>query len=337
VTVSADLIGQARSGDEDAFRALTDPHHRELLVHCYRMLGSRQDAEDALQETLLSAWRGLGEFEGRASVRTWLYRIATNICLNAMRATRRRPVKAWDVPGVVPPEPTQLGETSWLAPFPESLVERVTELPVGPQARYEQTESISLTFVAALQTLPPQQLAVLVLRDVMGFRAKEVAEMLDTTVSSVNSSLNRARSKLERRRPALRSGPQPLAGGSDIEAELAARFVRAYESADVSALVDLFTDDVFLSMPPLPLEYVGREAAQRFFELLLVPGRRYSLVATRANGGPAFGAYLVGPDGGRRASGLFVAELAGERIRALTRFETGELAAFGLPMTLPDS
>ena len=332
--MATDLITRARSGDENAFGELTEPYHRELQVHCYRMLGSVQDAEDAVQETLLAAWRGLAEFGDRGSLRTWLYRIATNTCLNAIRTTRRRPVKAWDIPGVVPPEPTRFGEISWLGPFPDALLDRAADSPVGPEARYEQSESISLTFVTALQTLAPQQLAVLVLRDVMGFQAAEVAEMLETTVSSVNSSLNRARSNLKRQRPALKSADQQLRG-SEVEESLAARFVRAYESADVAALVELFTDDIFLSMPPLPFEYVGREAATRFFALLLHPDRRYSLVPTRANGGPAFGAYVVGPDGVRRATGVFVAELAGERIRALTRFESTELAWFGLPLALP--
>lgn len=333
-----DLLTRARSGDGDAFQALTEPHHHELEVHCYRMLGSMQDAEDAVQETLLAAWRGLADFGGRASIRTWLYRIATNTCLNALRTTRRRPVKAWDIAGVEPPEPTRLGETSWLGPFPDSLLDRAADVPVGPEARYEQSESISLTFVAALQTLAPQQLAVLVLRDVMGFRAAEVAEMLATTVSSVNSSLNRARANLDRHRSALASAERRRGVGSEVEESLAARFVEAYESADVPALVELFTDDVFLSMPPLPLEYVGRDSAERFFALLFHPGRRYSLVPTHANGGPAFGAYVVNPDGVRRATGLFVAELAdgrSGRIRALTRFESTELAWFGLPLTLP--
>ena len=207
---STDLITRARDGDGDAFRALTEPHRRELHAHCYRMLGSVQDAEDAVQETLLSAWRGLAGFGEHASMRTWLYRIATNTCLNAIRATRRRPAKAWDIPGVVPPEPTRLGEVPWLGPFPDSLLEGAPAVPAGPEGRYEQAESIALAFVTALQALAPRQLAVLVLRDVMGFRSSEVADMLDTTVASVNSSLNRARSNLRARRPhSLDTAPAP--------------------------------------------------------------------------------------------------------------------------------
>src|SRR5205823_1670550 len=177
--VTADLISRARAGDGTAFGVLTEPYRRELQVHCYRMLGSLADAEDALQDTLLAAWQGIGGFEGRSSLRTWLYRIATNRCLNARRSASRRPARAWDIPGVEPPEPTRLGEVVWLEPFPDALVDGAIDLPLGPEARYEQTESISLAFVTALQVLPPRQLAVLILRDVLGFHASEVAGMLD--------------------------------------------------------------------------------------------------------------------------------------------------------------
>ena len=331
---ASDLISRARAGDGEAFRALTEPHRRELHVHCYRMLGSVQDAEDALQDTLMAAWQGLQSFGEQASIRTWLYRIATNKCLNAVRAARRRPAKAWDIPGVQPPEPTRLGETSWLGPYPDSLLDGALDVPVGPEARYEQTESISLAFIAALQALPPRQLAVLILRDVLGFHAGEVADMLDTTVPSVNSALTRARTNLHQQREQLRQQPSP-ATGSPAEDAIVARFVSAYESADIAALVELFTDDVFMSMPPMPLEYEGRDLAARFFELLLIPTRRYSLIPTRANGQPAFGAYVLAADGTRRATGLFTVTLAGDRIHAMTRFETSEFAWFGLPLSLP--
>ena len=187
--VPADLISRARAGDGNAFRELTEPHRRELQVHCYRMLGSLQDAEDALQDTLLAAWQGFGGFEGRATLRTWLYRIATNQCLNARRSASRRPAREWDVPNVEPPEPIRLGEVVWLQPFPDALLDGATDVPLGPEARYEQTESTSLAFVTALQVLPPRQLAVLILRDVIGFHANEVADMVDSTVDSVNSAL----------------------------------------------------------------------------------------------------------------------------------------------------
>src|SRR5215472_5219913 len=282
-----DLISRARSGDGDAFRALTEPHRRELQVHCYRMLGGLQDAEDAVQDTLLAAWQGLGGFEGRASLRTWLYRIATNRCLNALRSASRRPAKAWDIPGVEPPEPTRLGEVPWLEPYPDTLLEGAMEVPLGPEARYERTESISLAFVKALQLLPHRQLAVLVLRDVLGFQAVEVAAMLDSTVESVNSLLKRARAGLQEQ-------PSPGAGAmrsTDQASEdaIVAKFVSAYESADVAALVALLTDDVFMAMPPMPLEYVGRELVARFISLLFGAGRQYQLKRTRANGQPALG------------------------------------------------
>src|SRR5258705_8460693 len=214
VDVAADLISRARAGDGIAFRELTEPHRRELQVHCYQMLGSFQDAEDALQDTLLAAWQGFGGFEGRASIRTWLYRIATNRCLNARRSASRRPAKEWDVPNVVPPEPTRLGEVVWLEPFPDALLEGAIDAPLGPEARYEQTESISLAFVTALQVLPPRQVAVLILRDVLGFHANEVADMLDSTVESVKSALKRARVSLQHRRPMTDDREPPPASDS---------------------------------------------------------------------------------------------------------------------------
>jgi RNA polymerase sigma-70 factor (TIGR02960 family) len=231
--VRSDLISKARAGDGDAFRELTEPHRRELQVHCYRMLGSFQDAEDALQDTLLAAWKGIGGFiEERASLRTWLYRIATNRCLNALRSASRRPAKEWDVPRVEPPEPTRLGEVFWLEPYPDTLLEDALGGPPGPEAHYEQTEAISLAFVTGLQVLPPRQLAVLVLRDVLGFHASEVADMLDTTVDSVSSALKRARASLRRRPPAAGRQPPPVSG-SPAEVAIVAEFVRAWESADM--------------------------------------------------------------------------------------------------------
>ena len=333
--VTAGLIARAQAGDSDAFREVTEPYVRELRVHCYRMLGSFQDAEDALQDTLLSAWQGLGGFEGRASLRTWLYRIATNRCLNARRSASRRLAKEWDIPGVQPPEPTRLGEVVWLQPFPGALLEGAVGGPLGPEARYEQTESISLAFVTALQVLPPRQLAVLILRDVLGFGAGEVAGLLDSTVTSVTSALKRARASLQRQWPPAGGREPPPAAGSPAEEALVARFVRAYESADLGALVALLTDDVFMSMPPMPLEYEGRDVVARFCTGIFREGRRFDLVPARANGQPAFGAYLCAPDGVRHGTGLIVVGLSGDRICALTRFENHVLPWFGLPRTLP--
>jgi RNA polymerase sigma-70 factor (TIGR02960 family) len=323
-------MSRARAGDGDAFRELTEPYRRELRVHCYRMLGSFQDAEDLLQDTLLAAWQGFGGFEGRASLRTWLYRIATNRCLNALRSASRRPAKEWDVPEVEPPEPTRLGEVVWLEPYPDVLLEGGIDVPLGPEARYEQAESISLAFVTALQVLPPRQVAVLVLRDVLGFHANEVADMLDSTVESVNSALKRARASLQRRLPATADREPPAS-----EDAIVARFVRAWESADVDALVALLTDDVFVSMPPMPFEYEGRDVVSRFCASLFGAGRRFDLVRTRANGQPAFGAYLRAPTGIRHGIGLYVLTLTGDRICAMTRFDNSVLPWFGLPRSLP--
>jgi RNA polymerase sigma-70 factor (TIGR02960 family) len=328
------LITRARAGDGDAFGELTEPYRRELQVHCYRMLGSFQDAEDALQDTLLAAWQGLAGFEGRSSLRTWLYRIATNRCLNARRAASRRPAKEWDVPGTEPPEPTRLGEVVWLEPYPDALLANAIDVLPGPEARYEQTESISLAFMAALQVLPPRQVAVLILRDVLGFRAREVAEMLDSTVESVNSALKRARARLQPKLPPA-DGRQPApAPDSKPEEAVVAKFADAYESADLGALVALLTDDVFISMPPMPFEYEGRDAVSRFFAAIFGSGRRFDLVRTRANRQPAVGAYVRAPDGTSHGAGLFVLTLTGDRICAMTRFENTVLPSFGLPRSL---
>ncbi|KUM27618.1 RNA polymerase subunit sigma-70 [Mesorhizobium loti] len=335
MTSMADLIEKARAGDDEAFRELIAPHRRELQLHCYRMLGSFQDAEDALQDTLLSAWQGFHGFEGRASLRTWLYRIATNRCLNARRTASRRPAKAWDIPGVEPPQPTGLGEVVWLEPFPDSLLDGAFDAPPGPDALYERTESISLAFVTAMQVLPPRQLAVLILRDVLGFSAREVAEMLDSTVESANSLLKRARAGLKRRPPPPAGRePAPVAHSAQ-ERAIVAKFVGAYQAADLDTLVTLLTDDVFISMPPMPLEYQGRDLVVRFCAGIFGAGRRFDLVATRANGQPAFGAYLRGSDGISHGIGLIVLTLSGDRICAMTRFENSVLPWFDLPRTFP--
>ncbi len=332
----AELMARARARDGEAFRALTEPHRRELQLHCYRMLGTLQDAEDALQDTLLAAWQGLDGFEGRASIRTWLYRIATNRCLDALRTASRRPAKEWDVPGFDPPAPTSLGEVVWLEPYPDALLDDAMGVPLGPEARYEQSESISLAFVTALQALPPRQLAVLVLRDVLGFPAKEVADMLDSTVESVTSALKRARARLQPRlQPSVDDRAPAPAVDSPSEQALVAAFVRAYESADLAAIVDMLTDDVFMSMPPMPHEYEGRDVVAKFCAGLFRPGRTIDLVPTRANGQPAFGAYLRTPSGIRHGTGLFVLTLREGSICAMTRFETSVYPWFGLPHSLP--
>jgi RNA polymerase sigma-70 factor (TIGR02960 family) len=331
-----DLMSRAQAGDSEAFRALTEPHRRELQVHCYRMLGSLQDAEDALQDTMLATWRGLERFDGRASLRTWLYRIATNRCLDMLRSARRRPPKQWDIPGIEPPEPTRLGEVHWLEPYPDALLDSAISVPLGPEARYEQSESISLAFVTALQILPPRQLAVLILRDVLGFHTNEAAEMLDTTVESVKSALKRARAGMQGHLPGTTAREQPPASDSPAEDAIVAKFVSAYESADIDALVALLTDDVFMSMPPMLLEYQGRDSVARFCAFIFGSVRSFELVPTRANGQPAFGVYRRTPTS-IDAAGLFVLTLTGDRISAMTRFESTVFPPFSLPQSLPSA
>jgi RNA polymerase sigma-70 factor (ECF subfamily) len=334
--MTADLLSRARAGDGEAFRKLTEFHRRELLVHCYRMLGSFADAEDAVQEAMLAAWQGMSGFdEERASLRTWLYKVATNRCLNARRAASRRPAKEWDMSQFEPHVPTPRDEPVWLQPFPDTVLGGAVDEPPGPEARYERTEAISLAFVTALQLLPPRQVAVLILRDVLGFRASEVAGMLEVTVESANSALKRARASLQRRQEATAGHQPPPAAGSAAEDAIVARFVRAWESADVDALVALLTDDVFIAMPPEPFGYEGRDNVARYCARLFAAGRSFDLVPTRANSQPAFAAYLRVPAGNRHATAFYVLTLAGGRIRALTRFEASVLPWFGLPRSLP--
>ena len=335
MAMAADLISRARAGDGDAFRELTEPHRRELQVHCYRMLGSVADAEDALQDTLLAAWQGLPGFEGRASIRTWLYRIATNRCLNALRSTKRRPAREWDIPKVEPPEPTRLGEVVWLEPYPDALLEGAIDMPLGPEARYEQNESISLAFVTPFRSC---RLASSLSSSCATFSDSTRTRWptcLDSTVESVNSALKRARASLQRRRPPTADREPPPASDSPSEDAIVAKFVSAYESADLDALVALLTDDVFVSMPPIPFEYEGRDVVARFCASIFRSGRRFDLVPTRANGQPAFGAYLRAPSGISHGVGLYVLTLTGDRICAMTRFENSVLPWFGLPRSLP--
>lgn len=330
-SVESDLIDRARSGDQLAFERLLEPYRRELHLHCYRILGSVADAEDALQETLLAAWRGLGGFEGRASLRTWLYRIATTRSLNMLRSASRRPAESLPSP-VTPPEPTRLGEVTWLEPYPDVLL---ADPAPGPEGRYEQREAVSLAFITALQLLPPRQRAALILRDVLDFPAREVATMLETTEQSVSSALKRARAALARELPSPGAEPAPGPDSAE-EQELLARLIDAFEAADVEGIVALMTEDAWLRMPPVPLEYRGRELAGEFLgRIAFRPGRQFTAVPTRANGQPALGVYLLDPATRvPRAFGLLVITLSGTRISALTRFDNAVFGRFGLPRTL---
>ena len=333
------MLARARAGDGQAFRALTDPYLGELRVHCYRILGSAADAEDMLQETLLAAWQGLDGYEGRASMRAWLYRIATNRCLNSLRDNRRRPRTQPPVPRFEAAEPTRVGEPLWLEPYPDLLLEGIPELAAGPDVRYEAKETIALAFVTAVQHLPPRQRAVLVLRDVLGFRAGEVAGMLDTSEASVNSALQRARATMAARLPdpgSLRARLPSL----PRERELAGRFATAYADDDIDGVVALLTDDAWFTMPPVTLEYQGREAIAAFLRSSsrYRGHRRRRLIPTRANGQPAYGIYLEDPHVPIfHRHGLAVLTLAGEQISAITIFvDTSVMSHFGFPRTLPE-
>ena len=337
--MSGELLEQVRRGGESAFAELAEGYRAELQLHCYRITGSVQDAEDLVQETLLAAWRGLDQYEGRATVRTWLYRIATNRCLNALRDRGRRPrevpMPPEDTPP--PPPPTGIGEPVWLEPYPDVLIEDLPDRATRPEARYEAREAIGLAFVTAVQLLPPRQRAVLVLRDVLAFRAREVAEMLGVTEVAVNRALQRARQAVER---AVAPGQRDLAPlpGSAAERELVARFITAFEAGDIPGVLALLTGGAVLTMPPEPLRYEGPDAIGGFLAAVPAGGalERFRLIPVRANGQPAFGCYLRDLHAPvARAYGLMVLTLRGDRIAAITGFpDTSVFRCFGLPRTL---
>jgi len=334
VFIEADLVTRAQGGDVDAFAELVEEYRRELELHCYRVLGSVQDAEDVVQETLLSAWQHIATFEVRSSVRTWLYRIATNRCLDALRSARRRQPAELIVPAGRYPEPNAASEVIWLEPYPDLLLEGIRDAAPGPEARVEAREAMSLAFVAALQLLPPRQRAVLVLRDVLGFRTKEVAVMLDTTEESVSSALRHARANLQHRLPP--AGDAPPIAGCQAERSIVEKLVTAYETGNVPVLAALLTEDVVLTTPLAGGAYMGPAAAARMLEAIVAPDRAYRLIVTRANGQPAFGVYVRDPTTGVfHANGMLVVTLAGDRIRAMTRFDNSVIARFGLPRRLP--
>jgi RNA polymerase sigma-70 factor (ECF subfamily) len=330
--VQQTTLERACAGDESAFRVLTDPYRRELELHCYRLLGSLTDAEDMVQETLWAAWRGLPGFQQRSSLRSWLYRIATNRCLNALRDARRR-MPPEPVPPFSPPEPTRRDEVRWLQPYPDSKLDIADPAP-GPEARYTATEAVELAFVMGLQRLSPRQAAILVLRDVLGFPVAEVADLLGVTPTVVKGQLQRARASLDRHR-----GPTIPRRAAPDEHALARRFASAYLSGDVDGVIALLTDDAWLSMPPAPHEYHGPAAIAEFLSASFAYSgeRRVHLVPTGANGLPAFGAYL---DDALRPlatpAGLIVLTPAGNRIGRITRFHLDALyPRFGLPDRLP--
>lgn len=328
------LLARAMSGDETAFARLTDPHRRELQFHCYRMLGSLQDAEDALQETLLAAWRNLPAFEARSSLRTWLYRIATNRCLNTLRDAGRRPQPVAQAPFAIP-EPSGRDEPTWLEPFPDSQLDFLADPTPGPAALYELRETVELAFIAAVGCLPPRQRAVLILRDVLGYRTAEVADMLDSSEESVKAALKRARATLSANREL--SEPRFLGPPADHERELVDRFTHAFTNRDVPGLLELLTDDAWLTMPPADLEYHGAALIGEFLSALLDFRGPHAghLMPTRANGQPAFADYVVTEPGQPpRLAGVMVLTLdidagAVSRIRWFINVDD-KLAPFGV-------
>lgn len=319
------LLERAGAGDEDAFRALIEPLRGELHAHCYRMLGSVHDADDALQETLLRAWRSLRRFERRSSLRSWAYRIATNVCLDtlARRSKRVLPVEhaAASDPREGPGEP--LVESVWIEPYPDEQL-GVEDGRAAPEARYEQRESVELAFVAALQHLPPLQRAALILRDVLGFSAREAAETLETTVASVNSALQRARAAAEERLPERSQQATLRTLGNRRLREIVEGYAEAMQRGDVGAVVSMLTADVAWSMPPLASWYGGLREVTHFLEVGPLSGQwRWRHLPTRVNGQPASAVYSWDEDAGRFLPfALDVMTLDGGRIREITAFVT---------------
>lgn len=328
----AQVLQRARAGDEHAFEVLVAPYRGELHAHCYRMLGSLHDADDALQETLLGAWRGIGGFEGRSSLRAWLYRIATHA---AMRLGRRKPVRVVSLDSPATSDPWDLGEPVtepvWLEPYPDALLGNAG--PSDPAARYDVRESVELAFVAALQHLPATQRAVLVLREVLAFSAAEVASLLDTTVAAVNSALQRARATLGVRMHARSQVDVVATLGDDRVESLLRSLVAAWEAADVAAILDLLVEDVVLSMPPLPAWFAGRASVGAFMRERMFQTSWRVRPAT-VNGQLALACYQE-HDGSYRLGALAALTLDGDRFTALTCFLAPMLDdRFGLPSTL---
>jgi RNA polymerase sigma-70 factor (ECF subfamily) len=324
-TDEAGLLAAARAGDGEAFRALVAPHLRALHVHCYRMLGSLDDADEAIQESLLRAWRALDTFQGRAPLRHWLYRITTTTSLKAIRGRTRRPIPA--------------GEVTHLQPYPDRYLDQLTDAGGDPAAIVERRESVALAFVTALQRLPATPRAALVLRDVLGWNAREVAELLDTSVPAVNSALQRARATMstDMSTDTTTDGPtaaRPARPLSDHERQVLDRFVDAWQRCDIPALAAVLREDVILTMPPQPVEIIGREQVREFLATVPAGGRLdlIRLVRTRANGQPALAAYLPDESDQCRGYGIMAFTVADGAIATITGFPLPHLFAhFGLP------
>jgi RNA polymerase sigma-70 factor (ECF subfamily) len=344
----AEVRAAVRGGDASAFAALAERYRRQLLVHCYRMLGSLEEAEDAVQETFLRAWRARAGFEGRSLFRTWLYRIATNVCLNILERRPRRVLVA----DVAPRDPRaalsveerpDLGappaDLPWLQPYPDRLLDPAAPGDLEPDAVAVARETIELSFLAAIQFLPPKQRAVLLLRDVLGNSAKETAGLLDLSVASVNSALQRARSTLRARLPARRLDWARATGPTDQERAVLRRFMDAHDRADVAAFAALLRDDVRQAMPPHLLWYDGRDAVAANFARYIDPGSpaypgQLRVVATAANRQPAMAVYLRRPDdSAHRLLGLTVLDVEDGHVVGIVSFGVELLGSFGLPAT----
>jgi RNA polymerase sigma-70 factor, ECF subfamily len=326
------LLLAAAEGDEEAFRRLTEPHARSLHLHCYRMLGSIHDADDAQQESLLRAWRGLDRFEPRSPIAAWLHTIATNVCLTALeRRRRRRELPVAEVAGAVWTE-----ELLHLQPYPDRLLDELEASSPGPEARYAMRESVELAFVTAVQLLPPKQRAVLILRDVLGWSAKETAQVLGDSVAAVNSALQRARTRLERARELGARAHAPV--GEDAERQLLRRFMAAWDAVDIDGLVSLLADDALMTMPPAPTVVAGAQAIGAFFATVPAQGRldQIRLLPTSANRQPALAAYMQSAPGAPfRAYGVMVLALADEAIAGIVGCSDESLfELFGLPAEL---
>ncbi len=320
--------------DEAAFTALTEPYRRQLHVHCYRMLGSFDDADDVVQETLMRAWKGRAQFEGRSMVRTWLYRIATNACLDLLESKSRR------VLSLESPQSAEPNAVDWLQPYPDRLLDEIASSESQPDSLVIARETIELAYLAAIQYLPPRQRAILILRDALGWSAKETAGLLDETVAAVNSALNRARSMMRKRLPRQRLEWSAAAEPTNAEREVLERYMHATDRADVAALTALLREEALLTMPPFPTWFLGREEIANAFALAIDPNLptyqgQFRTVATAANRQPALAAYVRHPgESEYRALGLDVLRLEGDQVIEITRFVTADMfAAFGLPMT----
>jgi RNA polymerase sigma-70 factor (ECF subfamily) len=332
-----ELLKAARVGDRDAFGRLVEPYRRELHAHCYRMLGSYADAEDALQETLLRAWRGLPRFEGRSSLRSWLYRIASNTTL---RAIERRPKRVLPIDYAPAADPHDgladpVNEPIWLEPYPDTALG--PEGPAGPDARYEQREGIELAFIAALQNLPARQRAVLILRDVLGFSARETAAVLETTPVSVDSALQRAHKAVDERLPTQTQQQTLRLIADDKLSELVERYLAAWERNDVDAVVAMLADDAKIAMPPLPSWYSGREQIAAFLCLYpLAQTNRWQMLPAAANGQPALAGYLWDEDAQAfMPNCLTILTLRENQIEEITAFLTPALFHhFDLPASI---